>query len=191
MKIRLSLFVLALSGLSCFLPFLDYAASAAASSSANGAQTSKIDEGWARMPEGGKSAFMGIQGGTMPVSLLVATDGSSLLGFVGQTGNDFLEVLRNAYLPFPSFGNSTGKRSIPLKNAGVFAGNSTASLPVFNLPDDPAASRTLVSRLFPFGLSPLPLSIEGNLEKPETVTREKKFRNFYLPDNFQATTQHK
>lgn len=191
MKIKISLFVLALSGLLYSFLFTGIPAFSAANKTSGSMQSSNTDEEWTRMPEGGKSAYMGIHGGTMPVSLLVSTDGASLLGFVGQTGNDFLEVLRNAYLPFPSFGNSTRKGAIPLKNAGVFAGNSTASLPVFTLPDDPAASRTLVSRLFPFGLSPLPLSIEGSLEKPETVTREKKFRNFYLPDNFQTTSSPK
>lgn len=148
-------------------------------------QEQKAEE-WTRMPAGGKPAYMGIHGGTMPVSLLVANDGSSLLGFVGRTGNDFLELLRNAYLPLPSFGNSTHKKDMALKSSGVFAGNATASLPVFTLPDDPAATRTLIGRLFPFGLSPLPLSIEGALEKPNTIGREKKFRNFYLPDNFQT-----
>lgn len=145
------------------------------------------EESWVRIPAGGKHAYMGIHGGTMPVSLLVSTDGSSLLGFVGQTGNDFLELLRNAYLPLPSFGNSTSNKVKQLKNAGLVAGNATNSLPVFSLPDDPQTSRTLISRLLPFGLSPKPLSIEGELEKPESATREKKFRKFYLPDNFQSS----
>ena len=145
------------------------------------------DSEWLRMPAGGKPAYMGIHGGTMPVSLLVATDGSSLLGFVGQTGNDFLEVLRNAYLPFPSFSNATSRPVKQLKNAGIFAGDAANSLPVFSLPDDPLTSRTLISRLLPFGLSPQPLSIEGKLKKPEGSIREKKYRTFYLPDQFRPT----
>ncbi|MDR2055213.1 MAG: hypothetical protein LBQ10_05025, partial [Desulfovibrio sp.] len=57
------------------------------------------DQGWTIMPAGARPAYMGIHGGTMPVSLLVVADGSSLLGFVGRTGNDFLDVLRSTKLP--------------------------------------------------------------------------------------------
>ena len=45
------------------------------------------------MPAGARPTYMGIHGGTMPVSLLVYGDGSSLVTFVGRTGNDFLEML--------------------------------------------------------------------------------------------------
>ena len=183
MKYALSVFAL-LAGLS--LAFLPPAFIFAAPQGEKPHKTGAPDDSWTRIPAGGKPAYMGIHGGTMPVSLLVSPDGSSLLGFVGQTGNDFLEVLRNAYLPFPSFGNSTKHPVKQLKNAGLFAGNSTALLPVFSLPDDPHTSRTLISRLLPFGLSPQPLSIEGKLEKPGSSMREKKFRTFYLPDQFQT-----
>ena len=46
-------------------------------------------QGWVVMPAGARPAYFGIHGGTMPVSLLVYGDGSSLVTFVGRTGNDF------------------------------------------------------------------------------------------------------
>lgn len=73
-----------------FLFFEDWAFAAGASPGEAGKDAGE----WVRMPAGAKAAYMGIHGGTMPVSLLVAADGSSLLAFAGRTGNDFLDALR-------------------------------------------------------------------------------------------------
>ena len=69
-------------------------------------------DGWQVMPEGARPTYIGIHGGTVPVSLLVSQDGSSLVSFVGRTGNDFLEILHRSDVRMPSLlNNATGKVS--------------------------------------------------------------------------------
>lgn len=146
---------------------------------------------WVEMPAGAKPSFMGIHGGTMPVSLLVSADGSSLLSYVGQTGNDFLEILRQAYLPFPSFANATREKFHNLINPAakskLYAGNADASLPVLSLSASPVISPDWISHFQPFGLSDEPLSIEGNVSRPEIIPLQKKYRIFFLPEKFFPT----
>lgn len=125
---------------------------------------------------------MGIHGGTMPVSLLVAGDGEALLTFVGRTGNDFLEALRATDLPLPSLLNATRSQSSTLPspaNCGLFAGNATASLPVIALSGERLAGHQ--GKLQPFGLSDHPLCIEGEILRPTTTSRAKSYRLFFLP----------
>lgn len=144
---------------------------------------------WVKMPAGAKPAYMGIHGGTMPVSLLVSGDGSSLLAFVGRTGNDFLEALREAKLPLPSFGNSTKTQShaMPLAKAqtGLFAGNATTSLPVISISGDFFARQAWLDELKPFGFSTTPLSIEGQATKPERTTLQKRAKLLFQAGTFQ------
>lgn len=145
------------------------------------------DDEWVEMPAGGKPAYMGIHGGTMPVSLLVSRDGSSLYTFVGRTGNDFLEVLRKAYTPLPSFGNATRRESwlAALPTPGLFAGNATASMPVIPLVGDIFSREDWLAQLRPFGLSASPLDIEGEVSVPASPTPVKRYRLFSLPNFFQ------
>lgn len=133
------------------------------------------DEPWVVFPPGGKPAYMGIHGGTMPVSLLVSDDGASLLTFVGRTGNDFLEVLRRSQKQGQYQGSTdqAWKEAIPF----VFAGNATTSMPVIALSGD-LLSR-LGHQLQPFGLSPERLSIEGEVTRPE-FSPVRKPRSFSL-----------
>lgn len=140
------------------------------------------DEAWVVMPAGAKPSYMGIHGGTMPVSLLVSADGASLFTFVGRTGNDFMEVLQKAHMPLPTFGNATWSSGNGRRSGHLFAGNATASLPVIALSGDALAR--LESTLQPFGLSDEPLSIEGEVVKPEAFPHAKSFRTFFLPDYF-------
>lgn len=146
------------------------------------------DDAWVTMPAGGKPAYMGIHGGTMPVSLLVSHDGSSLLSFVGRTGNDFLEVLHSAYTSLPSFGNATrrnaGNVDLSRTATGIFAGNATNTMPVISLSGDVLSNPTLLERLQPFGLSDEPLVIEGQVAMPKSLSPVKKYRNFLLPNYF-------
>lgn len=139
---------------------------------------------WVEMPAGGKPAYLGIHGGTMPVSLLVTGDGAALLTFVGRTGNDFLEALRQAGLP--SLGNSTHPVSLPAitadGKASLFAGNATASLPVITLSGDVLSRQEWFQDLEPFGLSAMPLSIEGKVAKPNSPI--SRYRVLFLPDSF-------
>lgn len=141
-------------------------------------------EQWTVMPAGAKPSYMGIHGGTMPVSLLVSDDGSSLFTFVGRTGNDFMEVLKKAHMPLPTFGNATWSYGAAGRGGQLFAGNATASLPVIAISGDALAG--LERHLQPFGLSEERLSIEGEVVKPESFPHAKSFRTFFLPDYFRS-----
>lgn len=48
---------------------------------------------WVKMEPGGRQAYVGIHGGTAPLTLVCSTDGM-LFAFTGQTGSDFTQVLR-------------------------------------------------------------------------------------------------
>lgn len=161
---------------------------ALAAEAKNAREDGSQENQWVEMPAGAKPSYMGIHGGTMPVSLLVSDDGSSLLSFVGRTGNDFLEVLRKAYLPFPSFANATRAKFSSMVNVSergkIYAGNATASMPVLSLSTSPVTSPDWISHFQPFGLSEEPLSIEGNVSRPEIIPLPKKYRVFFLPERF-------
>lgn len=156
--------------------------------SVSDASSTSESKKWVEMPAGAKPSYVGIHGGTMPVSLLVSSDGSSLLGFAGKTGNDFLEVLRHAYLPFPSFANATREKFQTFFSSTdkgrLFAGNATASMPVISITQAPGLNPEWISHFQPFGLSDKPLSIEGNVSKPEVLPAPKKYRIFFLPEKF-------
>lgn len=151
------------------------------------------DDGWIVMPAGGRPAYMGIHGGTMPVSLLVAGDGASLFTFVGRTGNDFLEALRATDLPLPSLLNATVARSRAVAGgASLFAGNATSSLPVIPLTGESfAALAEEPGKLQPFGLSDEPLSIEGRAARPQALSPVKSYRLLVLPRYLQPQAQHR
>ena len=136
------------------------------------------DSEWITIPAGAKSAYMGINGGTMPISLMVQNDGSALLSFVGKTGNDFLEILRKGNFFLPSLGNATlnGKTS---NSIALFAGNSTSTLPVYVSTFSTGAD--LIKQYAPFGFSSAPLSIEGMPTMPKSITGVKKYPEFILP----------
>ena len=67
---------------------------------------------WIHMPAGARATYIGIHGGTVPVSLLTSRDGTHMVALVGQTGNDFLRTLKvdpgtAGALPAPSGTPST------------------------------------------------------------------------------------
>lgn len=72
--------------------------------------------GWIRMESGARQAYVGIHGGTAPLSLMCSSDGV-MIAFTGRTGNDFMEVLR---------GGNASRASRPPHFIGK--GNSTSSL---------------------------------------------------------------
>ncbi|MDR1777476.1 MAG: hypothetical protein LBR31_06580 [Desulfovibrio sp.] len=166
------------------------------------------------MPAGARPAYMGIHGGTMPVSLLVAADGASLLGFVGRTGNDFLDMLRSLKLPFfPNLtlpGNTreqeerkTGAQSgssdkisdIPDKGAlpaanGLYAvGNSMTSLPVIHVNGGFDALPFALEQLLPFGFSDKPLVIEGDIPQPAKSAPARRYRLVFDPHYLQPKSR--
>ena len=65
---------------------------------------------WGEMPAGAKTTYIGIHGGTVPVSLLTAGDGSPMIALVGLTGSDFLNFLRtnDRLQEEPLFADNTG-----------------------------------------------------------------------------------
>lgn len=140
------------------------------------------DEEWITVPAGGRPAYMGIQGGTMPVSLLVVGNGEALLTFVGRTGNDFLEVLKATDLPLPRLLNATSPQSVqldPPPGHALFAGNAAASLPVIQLAGERLGAH--LGKLQPFGLSDEPLRIEGAVERPTAPRTAKSYRLSFMP----------
>lgn len=142
------------------------------------------EPGWVSMPAGARCAYLGIHGGTVPVSLLATSTGNSLISFVGQTGNDFLALLRKAELRLPSFfNNSTQTRVSDLLNNAenlgslqLSAGTSQSRLPVISLSYDSVfslAAKPEIAR--PFGLSEAPLRIEGHVSLPDQQVQQPRY----------------
>jgi hypothetical protein len=52
------------------------------------------DDGWVRMEQGARPAYVGIQGGTARISLLRSPEGD-IFALTGNTGNDFSRILRH------------------------------------------------------------------------------------------------
>jgi hypothetical protein len=189
----------------CALPWLVHGPVLAAAPAA-----AVDDQGWTIMPAGARPAYMGIHGGTMPVSLLVVADGSSLLGFVGRTGNDFLDVLRGAKLSFfpgltfngdadkkstVKFGETAGYRgdaagifgrASPGGMSGVFVtGNGLTSLPVIQVNGGSATLPFTLEQLLPFGFSDKPLPIEGDVSPPSKSPPVHRYRLVFEPQYLQ------
>jgi hypothetical protein len=57
------------------------------------AATALPTHGWVKVESGSRPAYVGIHGGTAPLSLMHSADGM-LIAFTGQTGNDFMQVLK-------------------------------------------------------------------------------------------------
>lgn len=132
--------------------------------------------GWEVIPAGGRSAYKGIHGGTMPVSLLVSADGMSLLTFVGRTGNDFLELLRETDVPLPSLLNATMTAEAMNRGPRLLAGGPNNAMPVLPMASGAGNGRDEGTPLTHFGLSANPLAIEGAVERPENASQGKKYR---------------
>lgn len=62
--------------------------------SGGAARPAADDVVWGEMPAGARPVYIGIHGGTVPVSLLTAGDGSPMIAQVGLTGTDFLHFMR-------------------------------------------------------------------------------------------------
>jgi len=74
--------------------------------------------GWVRVSPGARPAYVGIHGGTAPVSLRIAPDGS-VIAVTGHSGNDFTQILHNrppdgAALPDFSTGASVQAALLPV-----------------------------------------------------------------------------
>ena len=75
-----------------------------------GGDKKKEEVVWGEMPAGAKTTYIGIHGGTVPVSLLTAGDGSPMIALVGLTGSAFLNFLRThgRLQEEPLFADNTG-----------------------------------------------------------------------------------
>jgi hypothetical protein len=60
---------------------------------ADGGRSSGRESGWIRLEGGARPAYVGIHGGTAPISLL-RSPGGVLFALTGTTGNDFSRILR-------------------------------------------------------------------------------------------------
>ncbi|MCR5258062.1 MAG: hypothetical protein K6E40_07875 [Desulfovibrio sp.] len=159
------------------------------------------DNGWVIMPAGAKQAYIGIHGGTVPVNLLATSEGTSLVSFVGRTGNDFLELLHREDMRMPSLLNGTapqgcdGTATRKLDLAGfrvrhLMAGDSSNSLPVIYLNGDSLAKLSSnLDALKPFGLSDTPLSIEGAVARPDPFQIAPRYHILVDPKYLQPRRQ--
>lgn len=155
-------------------------------SSAFAAEQTNQEAPWVRMPAGARPTYMGIHGGTMPVSLLVSDDGTSLLTFVGRTGNDFLEVLHRTEFQMPSFLKKAAQNSTEdalLQGKILQAGDKKSSMPVIYITGLGFLRSTVDhAELMPFGLSEKPVSIEGRVHLPESPRPKRtQYRLFFQP----------
>lgn len=137
------------------------------------------DDGWQIMPAGARPTYIGIHGGTVPVSLLINQDGTALVSFVGRTGNDFLEILHRTDIRMPSLLNNATSRAGSGSSATtlLLTGNADRSMLVFYIVGD-GASRTSVpmNDLVPFGLSATPLYVEGSIRLPDQPSPDRLHR---------------
>lgn len=169
------------------------------------------------MPAGARVTYIGIHGGTVPVSLLTDKDGTSMVTFVGQTGNDFLRILlrtsaHEASLPDTS--EMPAAKLIPLTQAqtlgtgaqmsaqaqlasrqhGVNATVLQAETAVGNIPVLYVTGKGFArmdlpeTQWLPFGLSEKPLQLEGQVVKPIGVTKIQKQRRYLLPKSLKKPT---
>ncbi len=151
-----------------------------ARSSAAG-ETTHEDAGpvqWVEMPAGARKTYIGIHGGTVPVSLLTAGDGTPMIAQVGLTGSDFLHFLRSGGKPdrelvlFDITAENEAAPApvavpaLPTRNATVLlAGTAAGDVPVIYATGRSFEDMSLVpDNWAPFGLTQKPLSAEGTVK---------------------------
>jgi len=73
----------------------------------------KARRGWVNIEPGSRPAYVGIQGGTAPITLLHSHKGS-LLGYTGNTGNDFIQLLQGKEPPAVAQPPANSKEALEL-----------------------------------------------------------------------------
>ena len=110
----------------------------------------------------------------------------------GQTGNDFLALLRKAELRLPSFFNNSTQTRVSdlLSNAEhlgalqLSAGSSQSSLPVISLSYDSVFSLAAKPEMVqPFGFSENPLRIEGHVSRPDQQVQQPRYHLLVEPEH--------
>ena len=152
---------------------------------------------WGEMPAGARTTYIGIHGGTVPVSLLTAGDGSPMIALVGLTGSDFLHFLRSkgkmaeeppAETPATPAAPSGEAQTEDLpatpppvpseSNATLLlAGSPSGDIPVIYATGRAFERMSLVpANWAPFGLTEKALSVEGEVK---VLTPPKKLPKKY------------
>jgi len=147
------------------------------------------------MPAGARAAYIGIHGGTVPVSLLTSRDGTHLVALVGQTGNDFLRTLKVAPgtvgAPPALHGEEAADLApLPLRPAAapaatsfrrtanstlLMAGTAVGAMPVIYATGHSFASlNQLYTDSLLFGISENSLLLEGAVKAPRLAKKEVK-----------------
>ncbi|WP_243838442.1 hypothetical protein [Nitratidesulfovibrio liaohensis] len=90
-------------------------------------QAQADNDGWIDMPGGSRPAYIGIHGGTVPVSLLATRGGSTMVAMVGETGSDFLYVLRGGRNQSAANGNDQTEAASELLAAAKASDGAHAS----------------------------------------------------------------
>lgn len=147
-------------------------------------------EPWVEMPEGARKAYIGIHGGTVPVSLLSAGDGTPLIAQVGLTGSDFLHFMRSRGKNKPwntsdlaeNLSSGMGEHVVrpPVSNANatlLLAGTASGDLPVIYATGHNFEKMAIVPESWaPFGLTEKPLSLEGAIKLPPQQEKKPRTR---------------
>ena len=170
----------------CLLPGQLYASDLAAPAA---------DAGWTCMPAASRATYIGIHGGTVPVSLLTSPDGTHMVALVGRTGNDFLRALKVQDLaarsePPAGLQNDAETRELlatadelllypprPLAaNATVLmAGTALGEVPVIYATGQSFARMgNFAENFLPFGLSNHSPLFEGAVKEPLKAEKKTK-----------------
>jgi hypothetical protein len=119
---------------------------------ANGKENADADDGWVHMEQGSRPAYVGIHGGTAPLSLLRSPEGD-IFTLTGNTGNDFSRILRN------DIARNATKLSADAA-AATFSPLQDENLRPFGLSNPPGfgdgAGTSLVLESYPAEPDPLP-----------------------------------
>ena len=126
----------------------------------------KARRGWVNLEPGAKPAYVGIQGGTAPITLLRSPKGS-LLGYTGNTGNDFIHILQGKEPPSLSLPPSDSKESLEVSLPPPPAMEDTPA--ESNAPPPPSNST-----MQPFGLSTPDHVVLQEESKPDPAPSPKK-----------------
>jgi len=150
---------------------------------------------WVHMPAGARSAYIGIHGGTVPVSLLTSRDGTHMVALVGETGNDFLRILKvdsgtTGALPptLSAFPDEAGTDTVRLNQRAaaaalpslqrttnatlLMAGTAVGAMPVIYATGHSFASlNQLYTDSLLFGISEHSPLLEGSVKAPLKATK--------------------
>ena len=158
---------------------------------------------WIYMPAGARATYIGIHGGTVPVSLLTSRDGTHMVALVGQTGNDFLRTLKadpgtaetlppttSGSLPVPHDVEDTDFVHLHRQTAGIpalpplrlaanatllMAGTAVGAMPVIYATGHSFArmSQVYTDNLL-FGISEHSPLLEGSVKAPRKTTKKTR-----------------